>query len=231
MVRTLQIREVLPATPRAAIVRVDLGAEAFDYAPGQAVFMGPHRGAERRPYSLASPPEDVRRTRALELLIGTDPSDASDPPFVPAAGALVDVEGPMGTFVFPAVPTERRFLFVAGGTGIAPLRAMVRHALIVPHDHIGVMHSARTPDEFAYGDELGALARDGRIEYRQTVTRSTAADWPSHRGRVSSAMLAPLLHDPETLCFVCGPRPLVDDARRLLLDFGIDRSRIRTEEQ
>ena len=50
---------------------------------------------------------------------------------------MVDVEGPLGSFTFPADPEERRFVFIAGGTGIAPLRAMLRHALDIPHREIG----------------------------------------------------------------------------------------------
>ena len=229
---TLRVRDVVRATPRSAIVRLDLGDHLFEYAPGQAVFVGGHSDPRLRPYSLTTAPEDARRDRALELLIGTEPGEGSDPPFVPAAGALVDVEGPVGAFVFPANPKEQRFLFVAGGTGIAPLRAMLRHVLNVPpppHGSIGVLYSARTPDEFAYGEELAALARDGRIDYRRTVTRWTEADWTSDRGRVSRAMLEPLVREPETLCFVCGPETLVQAVPKLLEALGVSPRRIRVE--
>ena len=230
MLLTLRVRDVVPATPRAVVVRLDLEDRRFDYTAGQAVFVGPHGDRDRRPYSLAAAPENARRDRALELLIGTGPGDSGEVPFTPAAGAQVDVEGPVGSFVFPAGADERRFLFIAGGTGIAPLRAMLRHALNVPGD-IALLYTARTPDDFAYADEFAALARDGRIEFRRTVTRSTAGDWEHDRGRVSRAMIEPLLHGQATLCFVCGPRPLVEEARRLLLELGIARDRIRTEEQ
>jgi ferredoxin-NADP reductase len=226
---TLPVRDVVPATPRASIVTLDLGAHVFGYAPGQAVLVGAHGNARRRPYSLASAPEDAQRDRALELLVGTDAGVGPDTPFVPAAGALVDVEGPIGSFTFPANPANRHFLFVAGGTGIAPLRAMLRHALMVPHATIGLVYSARTSTDFAYGDELTALAEAGRIELRQAVTRSAPPDWPGARGRVSRALLEPLVHDPETLCFVCGPPTLVDEVSKLLEQLGVDRARIRVE--
>ena len=75
-------------------------------------------------------------------------------------------------------------MFIAGGTGIAPLRAMMRHALRLPHRNIGLFYSARTPDEFAYEQELRDLARNGEIELRQTVTRALDADWSGPRGRL-----------------------------------------------
>ena len=145
-------------------------------------------------------------------------------------GQLVDVEGPLGTFTFPSAPDERRFVFIAGGTGIAPLRSMLRHALTLPHRNIGLFYSARTPDEFAYEGELRALADAGAIELRQTVTRATDADWTGPRGRLNRDALAELVHDPATLCFVCGPPALVDEMPKILTDLGIPRTRIRVEE-
>ena len=228
MLLTVPVREVLEATRRARIVRLDLGDRAFDYDAGQAVLIAPHGEARRVPYSIASAPEDTRRERMLELLVGADP--AQSPSLVPVVGALVDIEGPFGAFTFPTRPDVRRFLFIAGGTGIAPLRAMLRHALVVPHDSIGVFYSARTPDDFAYADELRALVDAGHIELRQTITRSTAADWTGVRGRLTRDTLNDLVHDTATLCFVCGPPSLVDEVPRLLEDMGIARTRIRIEE-
>ena len=228
MLLTVPTREVVAATPRARIVRLDLGDRAFDYDAGQAVLIAPHGDPRRVPYSIASAPEDARRDRMLELLVGADPSES--PCFVPIVGALVDVEGPLGAFTFPALPEVRRFLFIAGGTGIAPLRAMLRHALAASYDSVGVFYSARTPDDFAYENELRALADRGRIDLRQTITRSTAADWTGVRGRLTRDTLSDLVHDTATLCFVCGPPSLVEEVPRLLEAVGIPRTRIRIEE-
>ena len=146
------------------------------------------------------------------------------------AGVQVDVEGPLGSFTFPAAPEERRFVFIAGGTGIAPLRAMLRHALAIPHRNIGLFYSVRTPDEFAYEQELRRLAHAGEIELRQTVTRATDTDWTGPRGRLNREALEELVHDPATLCFICGPPTLVDEMPKILQELGIPRRRIRIEE-
>jgi NAD(P)H-flavin reductase len=228
---TLPVREVVTATPRSQIVRLDLGSREFAYDAGQAVMVAPHGDAKRRPFSLSSAPADARRDGALELLVGTDPSDTSGEAFVPVVDGLVDIEGPLGSFTLPRQPAERRFLFFAGGTGVAPLRAMLRHALTMPHESIGFFYSARTPDEFAYADEMRALAAAGRIELQLTITRTTPADWTGGRGRVTRAALKELVHDPATLCFVCGPPALVEEVPRLLEEIGIQRTRIKTEEQ
>jgi ferredoxin-NADP reductase len=226
----LGIRDVLPATPRARIVRLDLGGTAFDYLAGQAIMIG-IEGRSKRPYSIAISPEDARREACLELLVGVD-ADGSPGPHLPLErGRLVEVDGPFGTFTFPAAPLERRFVFIAGGTGIAPLRAMLRHALAIPdRRHVGLLYSARTPDEFAYQSELQALARAGRIELRQTVTRTVHGTWDGARGRIGRTELEALVHDPETLCFICGPPALVSGMSGLLNELRIDRARIRVEE-
>jgi len=229
---TLPIREIAVATPRARIVRLDLGGESFSYRPGQAAFVGAHGQPQRKPYSIACAPEDAVHDRCLEFLVGVDAAGVAGAHLELAPGASVDVEGPLGRFTFPDNPEERRFLFIAGGTGIAPLRAMLRHALHMQHVEIGLLYSARTPGEFAYQDELRELARAGRIELRQTVTRDIEAvrGWDGQRGRIGRTELSPLVHNPATLCFVCGPPALVDEMPKLLEELGITRDRIRLEE-
>jgi ferredoxin-NADP reductase len=226
----LPIREILPATPRARILRVDLDSHPFDYAPGQAVLIAAHGQEKRKPYSISGAPEDARRSNYIELLVGVDANGTPGTHLPLEPGALVDVEGPVGSFTFPSDPEEACFVFIAGGTGIAPLRSMLRHALTLPHRAIGLFYSARTPDEFAYEDELRALAAGGQIELRQTVTRSTGDDWTGARGRIGRSALQELVHDAATLCFICGPPALVDEMPKLLEEIGVPRSRIKLEE-
>jgi ferredoxin-NADP reductase len=228
---TLPIRDVIAATPRARGVRIDLDGHDFPYAAGQALVIADHGCEKLRPYSIAAAPEDAERDRCLELLVSVDANGSPGAHLTLTRGQLVDIDGPLGSFTFPPAPEERRFVFIAGGTGIAPLRAMLRHALRLPHRNIGLFYSARTPDDFAYERELRTLAADGAIELRQTVTRvSDDAGWSGARGRLTREALAELVHDPATLCFVCGPQALVDDMPRVLGDMGIPRSRIRIEE-
>ena len=227
---TLPIREIVPATPRARIARLGLNGHAFDYAPGQAVAIATHGHEHRRPYSIAAAPEDARQHGWLELLIGVNADGTPGPHLTLEPGQPVDVDGPIGSFVFPPAPDEKRFVFIAGGTGIAPLRAMMQRALHLPHRNIGLFYSARTPDEFAFEQELRGLAAAGEIELRQTVTRATDMDWTGARGRLNRSALGELVHDPATLCFVCGPPALVDEMPAILTELGIPRQRIRIEE-
>ena len=97
------MREVLPATPRARIARLDLGGGAFEYKAGQAILVGTHGQEARRPYSIASAPEDSRRDGFVELLIGVFGDGGAGPHLALEPGALVDVEGPLGAV--SAAPT------------------------------------------------------------------------------------------------------------------------------
>lgn len=233
MLLTLPIREVISATPRARVLRLDLDGHTFAYAAGQAVLLGSASAAEkRRPYSIASAPVDAHRAGYLELLVGVDADGRPGPHLILDAGEPVEVEGPIGTFTFPETPAERNFVFVAGGTGIAPLRAMMRQAILDPRssDHVGLLYSARTPDEFAFEQEFLALAAEGVIEFRQTITRDTEHTWSGARGRIDRAALAALVHDPETLCFVCGPAAMVDEMPKLLGAIGVPLEKIKIEE-
>jgi ferredoxin-NADP reductase len=229
---TLQASAVVPATPRASIVRLALGSLEFPYVAGQAVLVGRPDQEVRRPYSLATAPHEAARDRTLELLVGLRPDGTAGPHLdgvVP--GDRIDVIGPVGGFVLPNHIREPHVLFVAGGTGIAPLRAMIHDALDRhPTLELSLLYSARTPDEFAYGAELRALAGAGRIRLLETVTRHPYGDWAGERGRIGAPQIARLLSRRDTLCFVCGPHTLVEDVPRLLRNQGIEPANIRIEE-
>lgn len=231
MLLTRPISAVRDATPRARTVRIDLQGTAFPFQPGQAIWVGAHGEELRRPYSLAVSPADVARDGCLELLVGVDADGDAGPHLQLSPGALVDLDGPFGGFTFPSHPQETRFLFIAGGTGIAPIRSMIRYALELPHEALGLMYSARSPEEFAFASELRELADAGTIELRMTVTRDVSSgSWVGTRGRIARADLEPLVHDGRTLCFVCGPPALVEEMPRLLGILGVARERVRTEE-
>ena len=189
-------------------------------------------GGERRPYSIASSPELAAESQTLELLIALE-ADGTLGPNLPnlTAGSPIDLEGPMGTFLFPEELPTQRLLFVAGGTGIAPLRAMIDHVLRgEPSDRLSLLYSARNGDEFAFIEELRAHANSGRLEVHQTVTRDDGAEWAGKRGRIGRTHFESVVHDPGgTLCFVCGPRALVSESMSTLAALGVPADAIRTE--
>jgi ferredoxin-NADP reductase len=228
----LRVSSVRRATPGSRIVRLALDGVPFRYAAGQVAALGPAGGPERVPYSLASAPEDTVREGYLEFLTKVDGGGRWGAHFAPLRrGMALAVRGPSGSFVFPEHPREHRFLFIAGGTGIAPMRSMIRHAVLSGIDgRLRLLYSARTPHDFAFLPELRGMARRGELDLALAATREVRPRWPGERGRIAPAQLAGLLDDPATLCFVCGPAAMVADVPPMLHALGVDRHRIRLED-
>lgn len=230
---TVPIVDIVAVTPRARLVAIDLRAHPIEFLAGQAVLVGPAWRGTRRPYSIACSPERAAETGRLELLVATEPSEGLSADLAAALpGMLVDVEGPVGMFTLPAAAERGRLLFVAGGAGIAPLRAMLDHALRCHRaERISLLYSARRGDEFAFIDELRGHAAAGRVDLHQTVTRDNRSAWAGGRGRIGRAHFKAVLHEPAaTRCFVCGPTSLVHTSVATLLQLGVPADRIHTEQ-
>jgi NAD(P)H-flavin reductase len=226
------ITGVTVETPRNRIVRVRCPDGIPRFQAGQYMSLGDHGSAVRKPYSIASSPSEASRTGELGFLIQVV-SDESPGEHLSRleAGRLLDVEGPAGSFVLPDDLHPRAAAFIGGGTGIAPLRAMLWELLERDRGaRLAVLQSARTPDELCYGAELRELAAAGRIILTETVTRDAPASWRGRRGRVTTAELEELVDGPDTWCFVCGPESLVEGVPRLLVQVGIPGSQISTEQ-
>ncbi len=226
---TVPLARVDEASPRLRLLSIDVSGQAFEYVAGQAVMMGPRRAAVRRPFSIACSPERAAETGMLELLIAME--GGSEDLQWATPGALVDLDGPVGSFTFPATIDQSRLLFVAGGTGIAPVRAMLDHALRAhPSEKISLLYSTRRSDDFAFVDELRAHEREGRLELHQTVTRDDGTGWDGKRGRIGRGHFEAVLHEPtSTLCFICGPSSLVSESSATLRELGVPDALIRTE--
>ena len=225
------IRESIAATPRAHIIRLDLQGQSFPYLAGQAAYLQPEGAEKRRPYSIASAPEQTAQNGRIEFLVQTGMEGSSGlAVHLLRPGTPVAIDGPLGSFTFPTHPRERRFVFIAGGTGIAPLRSMLWHTLLAERDgKAALIYSVRSPEEFAYLEEFQRLEDEGRIEFRHTVTRAATEGWRGRQGRIDVRCLDGIVEPDETLCFVCGPPALVGDIRPQLMELGVNADQIRVE--
>jgi len=227
---TVPVRQITRATPRIRILNLDLRASDFSFAAGQAVMLGLSESPLRKPYSIASAPWEVAKSAVMQVLVQVEDSGGLDPHLELASpGTMLDLEGPFGSFGLPD-RIDRPLLFIAGGTGIAPLRSMLIEHLSRPTNQpVALIYSARSVDEFAFRPELAALESAGRISTYFTVTREEKPDWQGRRGRISEALLAEALPSAGSTCFICGPPQLVTDASRLLMTLGVSAERILTE--
>jgi ferredoxin-NADP reductase len=127
-------------------------------------------------------------------------------------------------------------MLVAGGSGIVPLMAMLRHRArsgasaraAVP---ARLLYSARTPADAIYRSELTQLVAPTLTEVVYTFTRDAPAAWSGYHRRIDRAMLEavswPASAAPHV--YVCGPTPLVESVATMLVELGHDPSRVRTE--
>jgi ferredoxin-NADP reductase len=218
-------------TTRNRVIRLDLGDVPFHFDAGQYALLGQTGASEARPYSIACSPTESRRLRMLEFLIQVA-GDGTPGAHLPRleAGQRVDVEGPAGQFLLPTGRLGGDLLFVAGGTGIAPLRSMLWQLLEAGTGaRIGLVQSGRTPEDLPYADEFRRLADEGRIHLVETVTREAPDSWQGIRGRIGRPEIEAAMTGPRPLCYVCGPDSLVEDVPRLLTALGVPPSRIYTE--
>lgn len=186
-----------------------------------------------RSYSIASPPEQIGEIAlTVELINGGEVSGYLYDGV--AVGDELEVRGPIGGyFVWPVDGVAAPLLLVAGGSGVVPLMAMLRHrqraGLANP---VALLFSVRSPDEFIYQHELEALAQtDPTFTLLLTYTRRAPAGWAGYRRRLDAAMLAEArgyLPGPPQ-CYVCGPTDLVEKAATLLQAQGLPDNAIRTE--
>lgn len=228
----LQTRDVVRATPRTRIIRIDLGAHAFPFNAGQAVIVGLHDSPLKKPYSIACSPRQASESRTIELLVQIDDSDVADPHLERLApGTLVDVYGPLGSFRLPSMDPDADVLFVAGGTGIAPLRSMLWDVIEQqPGRRLALIYSVRSADEIAYEEELRTLASRSRLDLHLTITRTGRDQWLGPRGRIDRALVQSVVRTPVgTDCVLCGPPPMIRDVTALLVAAGVPPQRIVRE--
>lgn len=213
------------------LIDIDFDDVAFPFKAGQAVTVGLSGSPLRKPYSIASAPWELEATGTMQLLTQIDESGGPGPHLELALpGTRLDIEGPFGSFGLPA-EVSTPLLFIAGGTGIAPLRSMlIQHLARSTTLPITLVYSARSAEEFAFRPELAALQSASRISAYFTVTRGEHQGWQGRRGRIDASLLREALPSPQSLCLICGPTPLVNDTRQLLGQLGVAERQILVEE-
>ena len=217
------------ATPTTRVIRVALDGTPYSYRAGQAAALGFNEVEPTTPYSIASAPVETARTGYLEFLVKVDGSNRF--------GAVVSdikrdmrifVSRPAGRFGLPPEAAKRPLLFIAGGTGIAPLRSMLIETIAESRrDKLSLVYSARSPEEFAYLEELRGLQEEGSLDLTLTLT-GDASEWRHARGRAGTEHFVELA-TPRTLCFVCGPPSMVTDLPEALKALGVPGDQIKTE--
>jgi ferredoxin-NADP reductase len=183
-----------------------------------------------RSYSIASAPEDEHLVLTVERL-----DDGEVSPYLTGElrpGDELELRGPIGGYFVWEEKLGGPLLLLAGGSGIVPLRSILRHRgateSTVP---ARLLYSSRRLDEVIYRDELGRLDSDGAVDVRFTLTREQPEGWGGYKRRIDEELLREVAWSPDDrpLVYVCGPTAFVELAATTLVQLGHEPGRIRTE--
>jgi glycine betaine catabolism B len=183
----------------------------------------------KSPYSITNAPSEVAGSGRVTLAIREAGAFTRRAKTL-RAGEAVKLQGPFGVFTL-AEGAERQAFF-AGGIGISPLRCMILQSLSAhPETPITLFASSKTAREAAFLSEFRALAETNpRVSFVPVFTRETDNDVKGERGRINEALIRRHLGPPESVhCYVCGPRPFMDEVTKLLGDIGVEKERIHFE--
>jgi NAD(P)H-flavin reductase len=198
-------------------------AGPIEFVPGQVAILSV---AEEEPayFAFASAPED----RDLEVLV-KQKLGASKVLYDLHEGDEIKLLGIAGRGFPLAQEKHRDLVFVAMGTGVAPLRSALRHVMKHRQDfgQLVVLYGARTPDDFCYRDEVQSWA-DAGCELRQVISRPDGHDWSGPTGYVQSLLdhVLPDLSSP--IALICGSREMIDETRERLGKMGFKPEEILT---
>ena len=184
-----------------------------------------------RSYSIASPPEAPQLQLTVERLDDGEVSPYLVDELQP--GDKLELRGPIGGYFVWAGEGAQPLLLVAGGSGVVPLMAMLRHrATISRKTPARLLYSSRSLEDVIYRDELERLgsASDG-LQVLHTLTRQAPSGWRGFARRIDADMVREVAWQNESRpeAFVCGPTPFVETAAELLVGAGYQPEWVKTE--
>jgi ferredoxin-NADP reductase len=223
--------QIVVETPRTKSLVLDV-PEWPGHRPGQHVdvrLTAEDGYQAQRSYSIASAPDGERVELTVDRL-----EDGEVSPYLTDAlrpGDQLELRGPIGGY-FVWDPTDGGpLLLVGGGSGVAPLMAMLRNrAAIGSEVPATLLYSSRSWEEIIYRAELERLADDPQVRVLHTLTRSHPGGWERYTRRIDRAMLADAAGiAPGGLAYVCGPTALVEHVASELVALGYPPERVKTE--
>jgi ferredoxin-NADP reductase len=230
--RTAKVREIVAETPRAHTLVLDVpdwpGHRAGQHVDIRLTAEDGYQA--QRSYSIASAPELDTLELTVELV------DEGEVSYYLVEelrrGDQFELRGPIGGHFTWSEDEGGPLLLIAGGSGLVPLMAMLRHrAARASAADATLLVSVRSPEDLLYADELPALEPRAGLRIAYTYTRAAPAGWDGWTRRIDAAMLAELGPPPEAhpRIYVCGPTPFVETAAELLVAAGHDPAAVHAE--
>lgn len=195
------------------------------FKPGQWMML--YGSGMKRAYSISSEPSE----NFLEFTIRIYEHDSSFSSYLNKlkAGDEIEAKGPFGMFLLEE--KAKSIVFIAGGTGIAPLMSMIRH---IARNNLPIkmalLFSCKTKNDIIHHEELERLEKRDKIKLVCTLTEEEPGEWTGHTGRIDEKMMRKNISDTkDTFYYICGPVEMINDMAETLLKVGVDRKRIKFE--
>lgn len=201
-------------------------SDDFNFKAGQYVSVKVNEKGERRSYSVASIPGGDR----IGLLVDVSPDGIGSRFFKKlGVGDKVEVLGPLGRFVVENKSLS--LLFVATGSGIAPMKSMIEHVLRSKQDdgEIKLLWGLRYEKDIFWKGEFEELEKKYKNFGFELVLSKPGNSWKGNKGRVTD-----LINGMEDLedydgVFICGGNEMIDESKEILLGKGVKEESIHFE--
>ncbi|MBK5280679.1 MAG: 2Fe-2S iron-sulfur cluster binding domain-containing protein [Nitrospiraceae bacterium] len=184
----------------------------------------------RRSYSISSSPSD--KTHFEICVRAVSGGFCSNFIHRLRPGDIMQVEGPYGDFRLHD-GSQRDLLMIATGTGIAPIKSMLLSLLGKPgRRRIRLFFGLRNVSDLFYTKMLSDMSeRYPWFEPTIILSQPDPVGWPGFRGRVTDLIREQVSLDEasHTDAYLCGGRPMIEDAKRLLIQKGMSVEQIRHE--
>jgi len=178
-------------------------------------------------YAFASAPEEKEFEFLIKRRVSPNVTGALFDPHIAKHVVLKDIIG-------PGFPVEKHkghdLVFVAMGTGLAPLRSALRHIFHSRQDfgRLFVLYGARQIEDFCFEDEMTTEWRRHGVELRQVISQPGDSDWDGPTGYVQSLLdnVVPKMNNP--LALVCGSQQMIEQTKVRLGELGFATDKILT---
>ena len=232
----LIIGAVVTETPAVKTLRLVPAAGEklipFTFVPGQFLNVSFWIGGAKmiRSYSISSSPTEFDH---VDLTIRREPRGAVSRHIVDLLkpGQSIEAAGPVGRFTFAGTEADS-IVLVAGGVGITPMMSITRYltARGWPGE-IFLLYACRSPSDFIFQNELTELPRlNPNLRVAVTMSRSEGTDWKGARGRLTKELFTQTVPNlTSRRIHLCGPAPMMDSTKELLVELGVPPDQIKTE--
>jgi ferredoxin-NADP reductase len=232
----LRISSIVTETPTVKTFRlIPSSADStlpFTYLPGQFLNMSFWIGGTKmiRSYSISSSPNE---REYVEVSIRREPRGAVSRHIddLLEVGDMIDVDGPVGKFVFTG-KEEDSIVLLSGGVGITPMMSISRYLTEKSWPgNIFFIYACQTPADIIFADDLHELEqRNPKFHLHITISKPEGTDWKGARGRITKEWLIQIVPDlASRMAHLCGPPAMMDAIKAIFTEMGSPAGRLMTE--